>query len=318
MPGWHVTVGIFLLLATIAFLAARYFRARKRHAFRWWGWAGLAIIGAAECLLFLRVRWLETFFTPVEWTGYLLLADALVARLRGSSLLSDARRSFLALCFWSVPLWLIFEAYNLRLVNWVYRGLPPNPLVLGFGYVWSFATIWPAIFETAALVEALEIFPQSRRRIDFSSRSRGLMIVVGLAMVSVPVLVPVSLGSYLFGAVWVGFLLLLDPLSYAWKGWSFLGELARGNAAALWNFLAAGWVCGVLWEFWNYWAAARWVYVFPIGQNWKIFAMPALGYLGFLPFAVETKVMYEFLRTVRAKLPVRPRQVRWEAASSER
>jgi hypothetical protein len=51
-------------------------------------------------------------------------------------------------------------------------------------------------------------------------------------------------------------------------------------------------VCGWLWEFWNNWAAAKWHYVFPIGQGWKIFEMPAPGYLGFLPFALECFVMY--------------------------
>jgi hypothetical protein len=54
----------------------------------------------------------------------------------------------------------------------------------------------------------------------------------------------------------------------------------------------AGWVCGWLWEFWNNWAAAKWHYIFPIGQNWKIFEMPVPGYLGFLPFALECFVMY--------------------------
>jgi hypothetical protein len=318
MPGGHLAVGIFLLLVTISFLATRYFRVPKRHGFRWWGWAGLAIITVAECLLYFRVPWLTTFFTPVAWTGYLLLADALVASLNGASLLGRSPRDFLWLCFWSVPLWLIFEAYNLRLENWVYRGLPQNPLLLGFGYVWSFATIWPALFETAELLQALGLFSRPGRRVVFSGSSRGLMFLIGLVAVSVPVLVPERLGSYLFGLVWIGFVLLLDPLSYRWKGWSFLGELEQGKTLALRSFLAAGWVCGILWEFWNYWAAARWVYVFPIGQSWRIFAMPALGYLGFLPFALETKVMYELLRTVRGKLSVRHRQPRWEAARSER
>ncbi len=318
MPGGHVTVGILLLLATVSFLATRYVRAPKPCAFRWWGWAGLAILAVAECLLYFRTPWLTTFFTPVMWTGYLLLADALVGRLGGESMLAGRRREFFALCFWSVPLWLIFEAYNLRLENWVYRGLPQNPLLLGFGYVWSFATIWPAIFETAELLQALGLFSRPGRSIAFSGPSRAMMVFAGFAFVAVPALVAPALGSYLFGAVWIGFVLLLDPLSDRWGGWSFLGELKRGNAGVLWSFLAAGWVCGILWEFWNYWAAARWVYVFPILQGWKVFAMPALGYLGFLPFALETKVMYEFLRTVRGKLSVALRHAHWEAAKSER
>ena len=37
----------------------------------------------------------------------------------------------------SIPLWLIFEAYNLRLKNWEYVGVPlPWPLAY-LGYGWS-------------------------------------------------------------------------------------------------------------------------------------------------------------------------------------
>jgi hypothetical protein len=51
-------------------------------------------------------------------------------------------------------------------------------------------------------------------------------------------------------------------------------------------------VCGWLWEFWNYWAAAKWLYIFPMFQGWKIFEMPAPGFLGFPPFALECFTMY--------------------------
>ena len=113
-------------------------------------------------LLFLRVRWVEVFFTPIVWTGYLLFADSLVYSLKGSSRIGNSLRSFLGLACWSVPLWLVFEAYNLRLRNWTYVGLPQNPLLRGLGFTWSFATIWPAIFETADLISALGLSRDKR------------------------------------------------------------------------------------------------------------------------------------------------------------
>jgi len=78
----------------------------------------------------------------------------------------------------------------------------------------------------------------------------------------------------------------------------------------LYSLFVSGWVCGWLWEFWNYWAAARWQYTFPIFQSWKIFAMPAPGYLGFLPFALECSVMVVFARWLIEKLArsLRPQQ----------
>ena len=54
----------------------------------------------------------------------------------------------------SIPLWLLFEGYNVRLRNWAYFGVPESPWVAAVAYAWAFATIWPALFETAALLGA--------------------------------------------------------------------------------------------------------------------------------------------------------------------
>ena len=321
MTDHHVTAGIALFGLTLVFLGVKVFRAPKRRAVPVHGWAGFAVIVGAGALLSLHFKWAAIYFTPLAWTGYVLLVDGLVQSLRGESRLVRAPRGLFAMAFWSVPLWLIFEAYNFRLKGWAYVGLPQNALLVGIGYLWSFATIWPAIHETADLLRALRLFPEeSPRRIRFSRRTRVIMVVVGALFVTVPVLVPLQLGRYLFGAVWVGFVLLLDPLNDRWGGRSVLRDLEAGRYAVPCSFLAAGWVCGICWESWNYWAATRWVYVFPIGQSLKIFAMPLPGYLGFLPFALECFVMYEFLRTFRRKFlrPAHPAALRSAGSESER
>ncbi len=313
----HIAIGIIAFAITVILLGERYLSAARQKPMPWWGWAGVAIIFATEFLSFWHVYWVTIYFTPLAWTGYLLLADALVASLKAESLLSSAPRRFLALAFWSVPLWLIFEAYNLRLQNWEYVGLPDSVFLRGLGYVWSFATIWPAIFETAELLEALGSFKATNRtRRPFRTATCVVLIACGAALVVVPVVVPVSAGQYLFGAVWIGFILLLDPWNFLWNGFSFLREFQAGRTAIFWNFLVAGWVCGIFWEFWNYWAAAKWIYIFPLGQDWKIFEMPLAGFLGFLAFALECKVMFEFLRTVRARMEPEKRIASWETAHS--
>lgn len=299
----HVQIGIMLLAGTVGFIARPiYYHPRSRVPFR--GWAGLAIILLAEFLLAARsMWWVNTFFTPIVWTGYILLVDGLVGSLKGESRLKNDLHSFAALAFWSIPLWLVFEAYNLRLRNWTYVGMPSSAVLDAFGYVWAFATIWPAIHETADLVEALGFFQDtSRPRGPSTPAGRAAIVVAGLILVSVPLVVPARVGSYLFGAVWVGFALLLDPLNYAWQGYSLLRDFELGDHTKLGALLFAGWICGILWEFWNYWAGAHWLYVFSIGQSWKIFQMPAPGFLGFPPFAVECWVMFEFLRTLKRQL----------------
>lgn len=292
-------VGVLLFLFTVIALAVKYLRAPGRREFRVWGWAGLGIILLAELLLFCGVGWVATFFTPIAWTGYLLVIDAAVWSLRGESRLARSPRHFLSLAFWSVPLWLIFEAYNLRMENWSYVGLPENLLVQSVGYGWSFATIWPAMLETADLIEALGIFPtREKPRATLRPATLFSIFFLGLLFVTVPLLVPRPIGQYLFGPVWVGFALLLDPLNYCLRGRSLLRDFETGRTSTFYSLLLTGWICGIFWEFWNFWAAAKWVYVFPILQGWKVFEMPLPGYLGFPPFAVECFVMYEFLRVL--------------------
>src|SRR5579884_2252638 len=303
MSNAHLPVGMVLVGVTVGFLVVRYFSRKKAGAFRSYGWIGLAMLILFEVLLFLRVGWVGIYFTPLCWTAYLLLTDAAVFSLKGSSRLSDSPRDFFLLALASIPLWLIFEAYNLRMQNWTYVGLPADPVLRNLGYGWSFATIWPAIFETADLLQALGLFARPvPPHAPFHRSSRTLWTVAGAIFLTVPVVVPARIGQYLFALVWVGFVLLLDPLNYAWGSRSLLREWESGSTTIFWSYMAAGIVCGAFWEFWNYWATARWLYIFPILQGAKIFEMPAPGFLGFPPFAVECFVMYETLKAVGRRL----------------
>ena len=65
------------------------------------------------------------------------------------------------------------------------------------------------------------------------------------------------------------------------------------------NLVLSGFLCGMLWEFWNYWSRAKWHYTVPIMEHLKIFEMPVPGYLGFPAFALECFTMYVFLRAGR-------------------
>ena len=118
------------------------------------------------------------------------------------------------------------------------------------------------------------------------------MIVFGVMFLVLPIALPTHIAAYLFGLVWVGFAILLDPINERIGAPSLLRDLNHGRHARFYCLLMSGWICGWLWEFWNFWAAAKWHYIFPIMQREKIFEMPIAGYLGFLPFALECFVMY--------------------------
>ncbi len=284
-------LGIVLTAATVTILVVEFFRLRRRP-FPVHGWLGLFALTAAEFLMFHGVEPAATYFSPVAWTAYILIADAATFAISGRSRLREEPRGLLKMAILSIALWLIFEAYNLRLANWVYVGLPANRLERWLGYAWAFATITPGIFMTAALIESFGWFERAARPIRFSRAVETAFVALGAAMLAVPLLVPRSLSEYLFGFVWLGFLFLLEPINRRLYLPSFEGDLARGLRGRLYSFLIAGWVCGWLWEFWNYWARAGWIYTFPIGQRWKIFQMPAPGYLAFPVFALECFAMY--------------------------
>ena len=289
-----VQLGIVLLASTIAVMVAEFLRSRRRP-FPAYGWIGLASLVIAEWLMFRGVEPVATFFTPIAWTAYILIADAAVFAIRGRSRLRDEPAQFAKLALLSIPLWLIFEAYNLRLANWRYAGGMPLPLpVRWLGYAWAYATIWPGIFLTADLIESFDWWDTRVRPIVFSRPAQNAFMIAGGILVTVPVILPQSLGSFLFGAVWLGFVFLLDPINFRLGLPSFEADLASKRAGRFFSFLLSGWVCGLLWEFWNFWAASKWLYIFPIMQKDKIFEMPLLGYLGFLPFALECFLMYYF------------------------
>ena len=300
-------IGIVLFLATLGWIVYRYFQAARPCRFPRQGYIGAGVVFVAEVLMFAGLEPVATYFTPIAWTGYIFWADAAVYSIRGRSLWKNHRTEFAWLALCSIPLWLIFEAYNLRLANWVYVGLPQSWLARHLGYAWSFATIGPAILEPAALVPRLAHSREPNRRTSEAGnpetlrapcptgRDTTLVIFLGALLLLAPLLAPQRIASYLFGAVWLGFIFFLEPINCRLGSESLWKDLRQGRVSRLKTLLVSGFICGLFWEFWNYWAQARWVYTVPILPEWKMFAMPLVGYLGFPPFGVECFALFAFL-----------------------
>jgi hypothetical protein len=272
------------------FLSSAHARPYPRY-----GYLGLAVIAVAEVLLFQGRPFVSMFFTPIAWTGYIAAVDAAVYSLAGQSMLRNRAPQFLAVTAMSAPFWLVFEAYNLRLHNWVYVNLPANTALRYAGYAWAFSTIWPAMLETADFLRAAGLWQRPCRPVRIGPRLRRALMAAGAAMLAMPLLAPARLAPYLFGLVWVGFVFLLDPLNSRLGAPSLTGDLASGCRGRFYALLLAGAIAGIFWEFWNYWALTKWIYIFPMLQNAKIFEMPVPGYLGFPPFALEYFCMYVFV-----------------------
>lgn len=268
-----------------------------------YGWLGGLLMAISQAGMLARIDPFYHWHTPIAWTGYILLVDAWVWKRRGASWRRNHPAELLFLACVSVPMWGLFELYNkFVLGNWYYVGLPENLLLRYLGYAWAFATIWPAIFETADLVSSLR---DRRAPLDRTDPPRpqapGVAGWTAVAAGSIMLLAPVALrhtpmAVYLAAPVWLGFVFLLDPLNARAGAESILGDWRRGRSSRLTNLLLAGLVCGLLWEFWNYWGGTKWFYNVPIPPDVKLFEMPLAGYAGFPAFAVECFVMYVTIR----------------------
>jgi len=277
---------------------------------------GLVIMLVSEAGMLTRIEPFWSWHTPICWTGYILLTDGVVLMLRGSSWLSAAPAEFAFLAVLSIPLWLVFEFFDLFIRNWHYINLPENLALRTLGYAWSFATIWPGIFETADLVGTLRagrssLPPRGEAARPASSdpavaRVSGvgvLSMVVGAAMLAWPLAWP---SPYLAAPVWLGFILLLDPLNAHLGAEALTRDWREGRTDRAINLMLAGVVCGLLWELWNYWARTKWIYTVPILERFKVFEMPVPGYLGFPAFALECFTMYVIVRRAVWRRPPRP------------
>jgi hypothetical protein len=262
-----------------------------------YGWVGLAVLLVSEAGTLARIEPFWTWHTAIAWTGYILLVDAIVWTRRGSSWIRNAPAEFAFLAIASIPFWLVFEFYNLFIDSWDYLNLPDPPLRY-FGYAWAFATIWPAIFETADLVASFRARDTDQGTPKLAGRESTAQIasiVVGVVMLILPFIWP---SPWMAAPVWLGFIFLLDPINARLSGDSLFAGRASLWSNRVSSLMLAGFICGFLWEFWNYWARARWVYTVPILPDIKIFEMPVLGYLGFPAFALECFTMYVFVRHI--------------------
>jgi hypothetical protein len=262
-----------------------------------YGLLGLLVIITSEIGLYLELWFFEIFMTPLCWSGLILFLDALNYKIAGRSLIRNRSKEFLWMFPWSIALWYVFEFYNLFIQNWHYLGLPEFKVVRYAGYFWSFATIWPGVYEIYELILNLKIIKPVRvKPLPLTSFMLLSSVIFGLICLTLPFVVSARTATYLAAPLWLGMIFLLDPFNYAAKKRSLWGEWRSGEITTLLQLILAGAVAGILWEFWNYWATAKWIYTIPILGHIKLFEMPVLGYLGFLPFAVEIFVMWESVK----------------------
>ena len=245
-----------------------------------------------------------TFFYIFAWYPTIVLLDCAIAARTGSYYLLDRPRFAASLLGWSAVLWFFFEAINFRVQNWYYISLPPSLPVRWLGTTASFATVLPAIFLAEKWLASRRAFAVDRWP-TFKLKDAVLagVFITGIIFIALSLIWP----RLFFPLIWGALTLLLEPLNYRKDpGRSLLGDLAAGRPARLLRLLVAGLLIGFVWEMYNIEARSKWVYTVPGFENFKLFEMPLLGFLGFPVFALDCFVAYQSLVLARVAVPEEP------------
>jgi len=264
----------------------------KTKSFPIWGWVGFAFIA-----VFWPMNWFLSgtrsiwAFFPL-WTGYSLAVDGIVFYRTGTSQIHRNLKGFISLFFISAPSWWIFEILNYRVQNWHYLGVERFTsyefLVLS---TINFSTVIPAVFGAAELVSNTGLFNRVKINIRIP-KTKPVTIrffVSGWVMLGLMLIWPVTFYPFM----WMSIYFILEPINI-WLGNESLADFTEKREWKPVLYLFAGaLLTGFFWEFWNYFSYPKWVYTIPYVGVAKIFEMPAIGYFGYLPFALELCVIYK-------------------------
>jgi len=254
--------------------------------------AAVAALAAALVLLRLDVPPVPTWFYVFAWYPTLIILDALVARLGGTSLVARPRELG-GMLWWSAVIWFLFEALNFRLQDWYYVLLPDHRAERWLGITLSLATVVPAVLLPARLLECLGVGRRlSARAVRVGPGDLRVSVALGCAALALTLVFPSVLHPLTWGAVW----LIAEPLLYRRDpGRSLFGDVARGAWGRIVRLMAGGLFAGALWESFNHLARGKWIYTVPFLEDLKLFEMPPVGFLGFPFFALEVWSLYHLL-----------------------
>lgn len=301
--SWSAT--LVLSAALIAFLSPFVRRAlcgRHRSARRTQGPLGATALAAALLLTswilaWTRFPWMGELqfhtFTPL-WLSYVLLANVLLHRRTGSAPLFDEALKYSLLFPASALFWWCFEYLNRFTGNWEYQNISHfSALTYVIFATLAYSTVLPAIEVTKQLLADSNWLIPFRDWTKLLLSDSCLYACGGIALVAL-IFLPVF-PQELFALMWLAPLFLLAALVRKLGLRSFLDDIGRGQWEEIVAYSAAGLVCGILWELWNYLSLARWTYAVPYVGAFKIFEMPLLGYAGYLPFGILCGMLIRLL-----------------------
>ncbi len=303
---------VFLSLAPLPIAAAALFAAwlrlppagadppfqKTKRPFPWWGRLGVILLAAAWVMAWTRfawfARWQSFTFSPL-WTAYIIVINALTFQRTGRCLLTSRPGLLIALFPFSASFWWYFEYLNRFVQNWHYVGAAAmSPMEYFLLATPPFATVLPAVSSTTEWLETFPTLGRERkgpltpapRRPRLAAWLALLLAAAGLTGIGVR-------PQYLFPLLWLSPLAIILALEALSGEETVFAKARAGDWRPVLLPAAAGLLCGLLWEMWNYFSFARWEYTVPFVQRFQVFEMPILGYAGYLPFGLFCSVVSE-------------------------
>ena len=285
---------VVLFVGSILFQSRLQRKPREKRTLPWWGWLGLVLVGCTWVLAWNRFPWFSNMqvytFTPL-WLGYILSVNAFTRQRSGTCLMTRRPGRFLLLFPVSAVFWWYFEWLNRFVQNWYYVGIEDFSAL---GYVLHatlcFSTVLPAVIGTCELLAVMlpgPVISGPRLRL-FSGVWGGWWLLGGMSCVLAGLALAPDL---LFPFVWVAPLLCLCGLQLIRDRHTLFTPLVRGNWRPILIPALAALICGFFWELWNWKSLAHWEYSIPYVDRYHLFAMPILGYLGYLPFGLQCRMI---------------------------
>jgi len=270
-----------------------------------WFWIGLLVTSGTTVLLwgkFSEPRWLVQWALLPLWWGFVLVIDGLVyKRSGGRSLVNNEPTQLILMAVTSISGWFLFDYFNFFInLNWYYPAADSmkHDSFLLYAFFGS-ASFIPMAFEWYYLFRTFRFFKGLYRRgpvVKFPRWLRLSLIIVSFVLLCFTPYYP----DHLFWVVWLVPVIILSIVIDYLRIWTPFDSIkTAGNWTALLVIAPAFLVQGLILECWNYFSAyhlpdgsiqtyntAYWRYTIPWITKVKIFEMPILGYLGYVPFSV--------------------------------
>ena len=298
--------GLVISCSLLCPVLLRFFRALKASrvlgpssSFPKWGFGALLLMlvaWASSWGLLPLPKWIRMWsFTPL-WVGFIVFVNALTTWRLGTCLLLRRPEAFVGLFLLSCVFWWYFEFLNRFVQNWYYMGVSElGPVRYSVMASLAFSTVLPAVMSVNELLKSTRAFEDA---FNFKKDKRKVPRPLAAGILAISALSLSLIGVYpdiLFPIVWISPLFVICSLKVLLWLPNLMDFAAQKEFGPLVRLSTSGLICGFFWEMWNYLSYPKWLYSIPFVGQCKVFEMPILGYMGYLPFGLECAAVSSLL-----------------------